>query len=235
MKCNNCQAEWTPPSGKSITSCPFCSEPITTHKFDSKSIKMDSIISFGSYDWRVLYLQNDKALILTENIVDKRLYNNEKENVTWATCTLRNYLNNVFLNMFTIAEQRRIEETRIFNNDNFWYKVKGGSDTIDKIFLLSLEEADKYFGNSGDYQNKIRKKTDVLSNWVQNNDGHCINNNDNKNRVAYLNNEICWWWLRSPGHDNCNAAFVCKDGCVDVDGRSVCSEGGVRPALWLNL
>ena len=112
--------------------------------------KTGDIIQFGSYNWRVLDVQNNKALILTEKIIEERAYNNEYKDVTWETCTLRKYLNNEFLSKFTGEDQRRIEETRIINRDNLKYGTKGGENTIDKVFILSLEEADKYFGDSGE-------------------------------------------------------------------------------------
>ena len=43
-----------------------------------------------------------------------------------------------------------------------------------------------------------------------------------------------WWWLRSPGRIQVNAADVHTDGLLSInyvlDGRGV-----IRPAFWLNL
>jgi hypothetical protein len=46
------------------------------------------------------------------------------------------------------------------------------------------------------------------------------------------------WWLRSPGNNSNNAAIVNNDGNVNVNGNNVDNvntNGGLRPALWLNL
>lgn len=41
-----------------------------------------------------------------------------------------------------------------------------------------------------------------------------------------------WWWLRSPGNDSCNAAYVRDDGDISHYGDYVGdSDGCVRPAL----
>ena len=40
-----------------------------------------------------------------------------------------------------------ITETSVVNSDNASYGTKGGNDTGDKIFLLSLDKAKKYFAN----------------------------------------------------------------------------------------
>ena len=107
-----------------------------------KTRKENSTIPFGPCEWRVLDVQNDKALILSENIIEKCKYNEEKTDVTWETCTLREYLNDEFLQKFTGEQQRRIVETRITNNDNLWYGynlwdgMKGGNDTTDKIWTI---------------------------------------------------------------------------------------------------
>lgn len=45
----------------------------------------------------------------------------------------------------------------------------------------------------------------------------------------------CWWWLRSPGHGNDNAAGVDYDGSVSFLGRQAnLYYGCVRPALIID-
>jgi len=44
------------------------------------------IYHFGPYDWRVLGVQEDKALLITEGIIEERAYNEEDHSVTWETC-----------------------------------------------------------------------------------------------------------------------------------------------------
>ena len=176
-------------------------------------------------------VQDGRTLIITKNVVELRTYNEQRINVTWETCTLRKYLNGEFLQKFTAEDQRRIAETRIPNPNNLWYGTAGGNDTTDKIFLLSLEEVDRYFGDSGDYQSKRR----IGYGYVSDDKGHLFSNAHDSKRISKYNNETWWWWLRSPGYSNC-AANVCHDGIVGVgglDGRA--NVGGVRPALWLNL
>ena len=46
----------------------------------------------------------------------------------------------------------------------------------------------------------------------------------------------CWWWLRSPGNNQNNAANVNNDGGVGSNGSRVNRDNyGVRPALWIDL
>lgn len=229
----------------------------------SSQVNIGNIIPFGNYNWLILDVQMDKVLILTEKIIEERKYNEDTRDVTWETCTLRKYLNNKFLEKFSSNEQKRIEEIQVINNYNQWYGTNGGIDTIDKVILLSLEEVDKYFGNSGDYQNKIRKEYNN-GQYVATRDSNNFSNNYDRGRMAWLENDAYWWWLRTPGKDSNYAAGVDIDGSVNVHGycfhdrrvRTVknddCSYvhitynddiynfgnfdiGGVRPAMWVRL
>ncbi|MDR0474164.1 MAG: DUF6273 domain-containing protein, partial [Treponema sp.] len=63
--------------------------------------KINSIIRFGGYTWRVLDVQGGEALIITEEVIEQRKYNNVYKDVSWETCDLRKYLNGGFLRKFT--------------------------------------------------------------------------------------------------------------------------------------
>ena len=188
------------------------------------SLAVGDTYHFGPYDWRVLKVEDDRALLITEDIVEKRAYN-EGGVTIWAECSLRKYLNNSeeFLKKFDPEDQHKILETENINPDNHWYGTTGGNRTIDKVFLLSIEEVVKYFGDSGQLKNK---KPDSK---------YRINDQYNGRRVAQFNNNGYWWWLRSPGYYRNHAAGVHGDGYVNLYGSSIGIGGGVRPALWLHL
>jgi hypothetical protein len=170
------------------------------------SASVGDVIQFGAFDWRVLEIQDDKALIISEDIIEHRPYHVNVGDITWEHSTIRQYLNGEFYNSFSSAEQERIVETTIINNDNPIHGTAGGNDTTDNIFLLSIDEAEMYFPND-------------TSRIALNADG-----------------EASWWWLRSPGFSSISAADVIDYGDVNVGGNFVdIDNGGVRPALWLNL
>ena len=112
-------------------------------------------VRFGKYNWRVLDIQNEKALLLTEDIIGFRLYGGS----TWEGCALREYLNGAFLQTLSSSEQSRIVSVANTNPDNPWYGTSGGRNTTDKIFLLSIDEVVKYFGDSGQLRKKNKEKT----------------------------------------------------------------------------
>jgi len=169
------------------------------------SAVVGNTILFGGTYWKVIDIQDDKALVVAEGITDIYPYNDDYINITWENCTLRAYLNGEFYNdTFTDGEKALIVETTVFNNDSP-YGTIGGHDTVDKVFLLSIDEVNYYFAEDYD-------------------------------RFAYDSDGMAsWWWLRSPGADNGNAAYVGSSGDIDIDGIVVYYYVGVRPAFWLNL
>jgi hypothetical protein len=192
-------------------------------------------LQFGNYKWRVLDVQGDEALMITEDIIERRCYNDALAETTWETCDLRKYLNGEFLQKFTEEERGKIAERQIRNPENLWCGTQGGNNTVDKVFLLSLEDVDICFGDSGNYQTKRRKKYDK-GEWVADSSGNCFSNAHDYDRQAKFGDEACLWWLRSPGYRNYRTAYVNADGSVYVIGILVRNDlGGVRPALWLNL
>jgi len=202
------------------------------------SVKASEIVQFGGYSWCVLEVRDGKALLLAEKIIEANLYNLYPTDVTWESCFLRDYLNGIFLQNFTHEEQERIVETSVNNPDNLWYGTPGGADTYDKVFLLSLEEVDRYFGDSGDYLTGKRKlwHADGIE---ENDEGWAFSNAHDEDRAAIYGYGPSWWWLRSPGSGSRSAAAVDIGGSVNVRGRDVDAMhpdmGGVRPALWLNV
>jgi len=183
-----------------------------------------STISFGSHDWRVLDIQDGKALLLSSKIVEKRAYHQSNKDITWAACDLRHYLNCEFYDSFGEGKSR-IAEANIMTSNNPWFGTDGGAETNDKVFLLSIEEVVKYFGDSGQLKNHP--------------DGALyIDDEYNPTRIATdEHGKALWWWLRSPGISSNYVAYVGNDGNVDVYGlyNIAWSGGGVLPALWLNL
>ena len=201
-----------------------------------EDIKIGSSLSFGDYNWRVLDIQDNTALIITENIIEQRSYHDAYKDITWADCALRKYLNSDFYDKFTEAEKSRIIPVLNKNIDNQWHGARGGEDTEDRVFLLSIEEvACKYFGDSS---SKLYNPGKNQRYWLERKD------ENNSKRIARLEankEQVWWWWLRSPGRYNVRAAYIHGDGNIGIQGNNVLKgnpsdgrcTGGVRPALWL--
>ncbi|MDR0491989.1 MAG: DUF6273 domain-containing protein, partial [Oscillospiraceae bacterium] len=133
----------------SLAAC-YRGGPDNTSNISYSSAAVGDTIQFGQYDWFVLCVQGDKALILSDRVLAGRRYHDKNKDVTWAESDMRQYLNGQFYNnTFSKAEKALIAETENINESNQWYGTAGGVDTLDKVFLLSLEDVVKYFGDSG--------------------------------------------------------------------------------------
>ena len=189
-----------------------------------EDMKVGDIVKFGSFYWLVLEVNDNKVLLISKDVLEERRYH-DGGTVTWADSEIRQYLNGQFLESFTAAERNKIEETRIRNADNPWYGTPGGRNTTDHIFLLSLDEVVRYFGDSGQLENPVNRF------W--------LDDQFNDARIARsTGGRASWWWLRSPGGIGRNAVIVSCDGALRIDGLHVyiCfSVAGVRPVLLLNL
>lgn len=189
------------------------------------------IVTFGNYEqdnnhsngaepleWIVLDRQDDKVLLLSRYVIDCQQYHEKYYDITWAECDLRNWLNSTFYeSAFNEEQQWQIIETEVLNPDNEEYGTPGGVTTYDKVFLLSLTEADSYFSSSED-----RKAIATA---------YAMDSN------LWTNYENCaHWWLRSPGYSSNYAADVYSNGAVDEGGSDVNGANiGVRPALWVRI
>jgi len=182
---------------------------------------------FGNYKWRTLHTKDDKILLITEDIIALRWYHHQFVDTTWEECQLRKYLNYDFYNLFSQSEKAKIITVTNRNSNNPWFKTKGGSDTIDRVFLLSLEEVCEYFGDS---LSKLLYKDHQT--WS-------IDDEHNAQRQAKYNHDFHWWRLRSPGYYGRTAASVSPGGQVYVRGNGIFGKpkdgGGIRPAIWLKL
>lgn len=203
-------------------------------------MQIGDILPFGSYKWRVLDIQNNAALIITEEIIEQRPYHDSYADITWADCELRKYLNGEFYDKFTEIEKLKIIPAVNKNLDNQWYGTSGGGKTKDRIFLLSIEEAVcKYFGDSS---NNLLNPSKKQRYWFQKKD------ENNSRRCAQFKKHTTWYWLRSPGRVNKKAVYIHGDGNIGIQGNNIFKGniddfyyegvkymGGVRPALWLKL
>ena len=219
--------------------------------------KVGDYVTFGEYEqdnnlsngkeairWKVLVKEEGRMLLISEFGLDAKPYNNSWKNITWEKCTLRNWLNNEFYNAaFSAEEKSMIRTTIVENEDNPRSEAKGGNNTKDKLFILSLDEAIKYF--------KLEAKTNVAFTYYENDLACCKPTKyaveqgaldyswegafgiDSEQGKEYMGN--CSWWLRTPGSSMDCMLDVYANGCVTPGASSVNDDShAVRPALWVS-
>ena len=200
------------------------------------NVQVGGKVQFGQYPqgangevqplmWRVLAVENGRALLITDKLIDCVKYNEKRLDVTWETCTLRKWMNNDFISKaFNSNQLAQIVTVTNQNPKNPQYGTKGGNATQDRIFALSIDEANKYFRDDDD---RMAAPTGYA-----------------KKQGCYVSSDYLlpsgektgWWWLRSPGYFGNYAAGVSLVGYVSQDGSYVnLGYVAVRPAFWLNL
>ena len=121
-------------------------------------VAIGDIMFFGNYEWLVLDVQENQVLIIANNTIGHRRYHHTfGEGVTWEISEIREYLNYIFFYTFSEEDRARILETTVINTNNPWnwldmhgyVSTPGGNNTTDRIFLLSIDEVLRYFGDSG--------------------------------------------------------------------------------------
>ena len=192
-----------------------------------------STVKFGTYysesywdedkiEWIVLAKENGKALLISKYVIERRMYDADY-NDTWDKCSLRTWLNKDFYEeAFDSVERGMIQKTTVKAEENPWFGSDPGSDTKDNVFLLSINEAVKYFKNDNARKAYPTMYTDYYS---------------------YINNKTCEWWLRTPGMRGVSyveeSGFIWEDGMTfggGVDGAvgQLSDEYlGIRPAIWI--
>ncbi len=213
-------------------------------------LKNGDVFTFGTYEqdnnirngeedieWIVLSNNNSELFVISKYILEQSKYdsaNNSGNNVTWADCTLRRWLNEDFLDKaFCETEKNLIKAKTIKNADNPLTGTAGGKNTTDKIFLLSYDEVtNKAYGFNSD--NTTRDINRLSSRTVYS--YYSIQSTDTE--LTAEGRYASGWWLRSPGKNDAKsyAMYVTGYGNVDTDGAPVASnKNGIRPAMYIKL
>ena len=211
------------------------------------SIKYGDIVVFGTYEqdnnlsngaepieWRVLDVGTDSVLLMSRYALDCKVYNNDLVDITWETCTLRQWLNNEFYNKaFTSEDKSLINKTRLVNDDNPEYGTKGGNSTDDTVFLMSYK--DLCNPNYGFIDSSFDENKKCVPTAYAVAQGTYLTEEED-----FFTNEgerTCSWWLRTPGGNLENAVSVGAGGGINTYGEWVSIDNyiAVRPAVYVKL
>ena len=205
-----------------------------------------SIVTFGRYEqdgngengpepieWIVLDVKDGKGLLLCRYGLDHLPYHTKDEKITWEGCSLRKWLNSDFLQAaFTPEERESIREAKVDNSKSQgfarWKKASGGNDTMDRVFLLSYAEANRYLGVSWYGEGSDKAQMDVTE-YAGRDANRRIPGFEDPDRRGYWH-----WWLRSPGAEQTDASDVTAGGSLVTSGVTSAFPF-VRPAVWLEL
>lgn len=161
-------------------------------------------------EWIILETEADGTLLLMSRYaLDCVPYNAELLPVAWKTCTLRAWLNDRFYSAaFGEEEQTKIVTTLVPTEETPHYMAIGEYATADKVWLLSMDEADSYFSE------------DAVMLCIPT--SYALSRGANQSEEYALNGvPSCWWWLRSTGDDSNRASFINDFGVIGDFGNIV--------------
>lgn len=201
-------------------------------KRDAESYPVDGIVNFGHYEqdndlengaepiqWIVLANDWDTATLISLYALEQKPYNEDAADVTWEDCTLRQWLNDDFLNAaFSADEQAMLATVTVTADVNPEYESRDpGNDTQDRVFALSVPEAEAWFVSN---HMRVCDATEYVA----------------ANTIITVGDYECSWWLRTPGYTQDYAAEVDFHGDVEERGNNVDSGlDGVRPVIVLQM
>ena len=196
-------------------------------------------VTFGTYkdeaiEWNVLDYKDGKNLLLSKYILDTRqIYDPGEEeypkDMTWENTMIRTWLNEDFFNSaFSEDEKAKIETTLVKNHENTRFGTAAGNDTEDKIFLLSMDEAEQYFESDNE---RVADAAKSVKEYFD---------TDN-----YEGKKGYGWFLRTPGDMGRRNTLVDDNGRIDTIGEwgecfialteTMTEVYGIRPAMWVRL
>ena len=121
--------------------------------------------------------------------------------------------------------------TQVDNSKSQGYSkwdTDGGNNTEDRFFLLSYAEANRYLGGTYEDSNNLKSRVAPTA-YALAHGARTSDSNKTEDGAA-----AGWWWLRSPGKDQTNAALVYDGGSLNYS-FVYYDFFVVRPAFWLNL
>lgn len=190
-------------------------------------MKKGDIIKFGSYpqdangvkfpiEWLVLDVKENEALLISRYGLDYKPYGNDPYSFWWERSELRRWLNDNFIkSAFSNEDVNKILISELKQKANPKFDdCCPGNDTKDRVFCLSIAEAEQYFSSDEDRKCERTEYAREQGDYV------------------YARDIYCPWWLRTPGFMEGFAASVNPDGKLNFNGfvihESCCA---VRPAL----
>ena len=193
---------------------------------DISQAKVGDIVSIGKYEmdndtsngldnitWLVIDENDSGILVISKYCIAQQ----EPRDVykTWENSDTREWLNGEFYNnAFTSDEKGKIITSTVVNADNAETEADGGNDTLDKLYLLSNDEVNKYFASKDE-----RKAYGTL--YLQ--------------ELVDEGSGAFGWWLRTPGKDYEHQCYVGSNGYLYTEGCSVAVyNNGLRPAMWIS-
>ena len=194
-----------------------------------KEPKIGDKVTLGNYEndpieWRILDKKDGRLLLMSDKAVDGIQYNITEEETWWEKSSLRRWLNGNFIfKAFDECEHQMVEMTHVRAERNPEYNLYPGENTDDKVFCLSISEAQTLLKLNDEqicYVSEAAKKSKMY---------YIKEEEKNSSRIGR-----CEWWLRTSAYSHKYAAKVDIIGGISNYGERADEWLGVRPVIWID-
>lgn len=220
---------------------------------DIQNAQIGDVVFFGQYEqdanlyngfeniaWYVLDEVDGNLMLMSVYLLDSvKFHQNPTSNNTWESSYVRSWLNDYFYNhAFSDKEKPQILKSTINNYSE--YETTGhvdSNDTEDFVYLLSMEEKEKYITDSD-----LRNAFLTEFSYRKNADTDFVLNFSSDS--LFEETRYGFWWLRTPVAKDVVAggksAFIEMEFSINgkpvkkIEGYSTFSYGTcVRPIIWI--
>ena len=225
---------------------------VTSYSNKATIVNYDTV-TFGSYEqdgdfdngkeqieWIVIDKSKDEYLLLSKFVLDYHPFHKNKlsgVSMSWNNSDIRLWANSDFIEeAFSEEEKKSLLISNVENTINDYYNLR---PTEDKVFLLSIDEITKYFGNKNDnYDGR------TVENFVNaNNRDRTFATNFAKSRGVIVgggsnllddeNVYSCAYYTRSMRNSNNNQVIYIKENGADnyTGSSDTWKRFGFRPVI----
>lgn len=191
---------------------------------EAQNAQKGDVIVFGAYEqdgivengaeriaWQVVEKTDSRLLLLSVYVLDAKAFHDEAVEVSWKDSSIKEWLQSDFYEAAFLPEEREMLAV----------------SSAGPVFLLSVEEVQRYFSVEKSEQNLQELSDDRLA----------------AEATEYAKSQDVWamddnacWWLRSAGEFPGTVVEITEDGSIYRLGTEVdFVYNGVRPAIWLEL
>ncbi len=231
-----------PTATNSPTPKPVTSEPDRGVDIEAlRNVRPGDCVTFGAYEqdnnlsngkepieWIVLDNEGYRVLVLSKYGLDTMPFSVEYDVSNWMNSYVRKWLNKDFYNTaFSRSEQNKIKTTKVYSGFYYYGADELIRETMDKMFLLSPEEFDRYSSLPELAEAFICLPTEY----------------DRAKGALYDQREgsigQCYWMLRPMADGSYTIPCIIPEYLLYMldDIYLVYDSGGasVRPAMWIEL
>lgn len=187
--------------------------------------KVGDFTRYGYYDgapvvWKVVDVKNTQKKLMSWYVLDVKPFNvKENRRADWQHCSIRKWLNDVFLSTaFNMEEQGKLQA------------VERRKNVFDKVFLLNKNEVELYFDSINDRCCLPTKNLSKRNGYYESRDNaYWIDTENNDSELVRIFGRDCYWNYFVTSKGQFDTVLVGSPMIEFIE------EHGVRPVVLVDV